>query len=360
MDIRFDGILMPISEESSCGDDLSFSPEFDLIQEARREDDATIDYGEWQSALKQADWPVVADRCADLLRRRSKDLRLCGWLTEGLAKTSGLAGLSQGIDITAQLMEHFGEHIHPQPDNGDQEQRIGNLAWFVMRMSQLVRQIPVTQAKFGNFTLNDYESACLLQLQLQRNSDSALDLNGKITLDKFSAAAAATDKLRYIEWLEDATRCISALAELTRVSDALFGIDGPSFATLSESLEAVYERLSRIAKDHGLAVAGAVVGGEGDLDHAISDPGTLPKVLSHAGPIKTREQALDLLRQVAVFFRDTEPHSPVAYLADKAAHWGEMPLHAWLRSVVKDSGTLAHIEELLGMETKLERASADD
>ena len=57
-----------------------------------------------------------------------------------------------------------------------------------------------------------------------------------------------------------------------------------------------------------------------------------------------------MLRQVAVFFRNTEPHSPVAYLADKAAHWGGMPLHAWLRNVVKDNSTLSHIEELLGLE----------
>jgi type VI secretion system protein ImpA len=27
-----------------------------------------------------------------------------------------------------------------------------------------------------------------------------------------------------------------------------------------------------------------------------------------------------------------------------------MPLHAWLRSVVKDAGSLSHIEELLGLE----------
>jgi type VI secretion system protein ImpA len=39
----------------------------------------------------------------------------------------------------------------------------------------------------------------------------------------------------------------------------------------------------------------------------------------------------------------------VAFLADKAARWGEMPLQQWLREVVKDGGSLAHIEELLGV-----------
>ena len=41
----------------------------------------------------------------------------------------------------------------------------------------------------------------------------------------------------------------------------------------------------------------------------------------------TRAQALAQLRVVADFFRRTDPHSPVAYLADKAARWGDMPLH---------------------------------
>jgi hypothetical protein len=34
-------------------------------------------------------------------------------------------------------------------------------------------------------------------------------------------------------------------------------------------------------------------------------------------------------------------------LADKAATWGDMPLHTWLKSVVKDPASLSFIEEML-------------
>ena len=68
--------------------------------------------------------------------------------------------------------------------------------------------------------------------------------------------------------------------------------------------------------------------------------------------INNRNQALMQLRQVADFFRRTEPHSPVAYLADKAAHWAEMPLHQWLSTVIKDPNSLSHVEELLGLASK--------
>ena len=36
------------------------------------------------------------------------------------------------------------------------------------------------------------------------------------------------------------------------------------------------------------------------------------------------------------------------YLAEKAAKWGELPLHEWLRAVVKDPAQIAQLDELLG------------
>ena len=62
----------------------------------------------------------------------------------------------------------------------------------------------------------------------------------------------------------------------------------------------------------------------------------------------TREHALAQLRLVAEFFRHSEPHSPVAYLAEKAANWGDLPLHEWLRAVIKDPAQAAQLDELLG------------
>ena len=37
-------------------------------------------------------------------------------------------------------------------------------------------------------------------------------------------------------------------------------------------------------------------------------------------------------------------------MAEKAARWGEMPLHEWLKRVIKDDSTLAQVEELLDVD----------
>jgi len=352
MDARVNGLLAPISDAHPCGEDLSFSPEFDRIAEARREDDPTVDYGEWQAALKQADLPTVIACCTDLLQTRSKDLRLAAWLAEAEVKTTGLAGLCDGIETMCRLIERFGPEVHPRGDDGDHERRIGTISWFVTRMAQLVRQIPITQSKAGHYCLNDHESAVLLQTQVQRNAESGASQEDRVTMEKFTAAVAKTDKALYLQWIAEAQQCRSALAALRTASDELFGIDGPSISPLEDGLEAFSLRLNMIAKDLGIAAPGAIPAGAQAVDPAVPDDPGMGATIVPVGPIKSRAQALELLRHVAIFFRNTEPHSPVAYLADKAAYWGDMPLHAWLRSVVKDNGTLSHIEELLGVKTE--------
>lgn len=110
--------------------------------------------------------------------------------------------------------------------------------------------------------------------------------------------------------------------------------------------------LTRFAKDRGLLAqaSGTDTGSPTDTGAAMdSAPSAAGAGFTGSAPA-SRAQALAQLRAVAEFFRRTEPHSPVAYLADKAAKWGEVPLHLWLRSVVKDQASLAQIEEMLGID----------
>ncbi len=62
-----------------------------------------------------------------------------------------------------------------------------------------------------------------------------------------------------------------------------------------------------------------------------------------------RSDALNRLAAVAEFFRQTEPHSPVAYLVPRAVQWGQMPLEDWLREVISDDAVLARVRETLGL-----------
>jgi type VI secretion system protein ImpA len=70
--------------------------------------------------------------------------------------------------------------------------------------------------------------------------------------------------------------------------------------------------------------------------------------LSVGGAVRSRQDALKRLSEVAEFFRQTEPHSPVAYLVQRAVKWGNMPLDNWLQEVIKDETVLGQLRETLG------------
>lgn len=282
--LNIEQLLAPISEECPCGEDIAFSPEVDAISKARQADDPTLEQGAWVTSLREADWKFVAARCAQLIEKSSKDLRLAVWLAEASAKTASFQGLGDSLMLVSALCERYWDHLHPLPDEGSFEQRIGNLCWIAARLPQLVKEMP------------DPDSASV-------------------------------------------SRCAEAIAQLEKVVDERLGADGPGFSAARSALESVV---------HLLGPSASTAGQPTDTTLAMA-PAAHESQLGR-GPLQTRAHAIEQLRQVAEYFRRTEPHSPVAYLADKAAAWGEQPLHVWLRGVIKDESAFAHIEELLGLQ----------
>ncbi|MFC0169728.1 type VI secretion system protein TssA [Pseudoduganella danionis] len=276
-------LLQPVSEERRCGDDLTYSNDMDQIARARMEDDPALDQGVWVTTLRQADWPLVAGRCAVLIETRSKDMRLAVWLAEALAQTQGPRGLGDGLAVLAGLCEQFWDGLYPLADDGDFDERIGNLRWLVSRIPALM---------------------CVWQRE-----------HGPVPRS-------------------DADYCAAMLQQLEQVSDRRLGSEGPSFAAAHESVQT----MEVLAQEEAVT-----------LVPLVPETTTTGMQVGDGGPIRNRQQALGDLRRVAAYFRLAEPHSPVAYLAEKAASWGEMPLHGWLREVVKDGSQLAQLETMLGV-----------
>ena len=344
-------LLNPVSVASPGGEDLSFSAELDAIAEARRFDDPTLDQGEWVTDLKEANWGQVAERCQVLLATRSKDLRLAVWLAEAGAKTQQFRGLGDGYNLIAGLCDSFWETLHPLADDADQERRIGNLSWLLARSRQLIREIPITEGVGTAFSISDFDAARSRAGNADRPGTDGSKSEGGPKLAVIEAARRKSSPAFYQALLVQSQYCLDALLRMEKAVDARLGIDGPGFSAAKEAMDTAMRLIARFAADVGIRPTAATAGSEVD---AATD--AIPKIMhgTHAvasGRLESRAQALAQLRAVAKFFRDTEPHSPVAYLAEKAANWGDLPLHAWLRTVIKDGASLKHVEELLGLQS---------
>ncbi|MBI5925222.1 MAG: type VI secretion system protein TssA [Aquabacterium sp.] len=361
--MELEALLAPIAGASPCGEDMSFSTEFDQIADMRRQDDPTLDQGEWVTSLKVADWPGVSQACTTLLSTRTKDLRLAMWLTEAQAITHGYEGLDQGLQLCAQLCERYWSDLHPQADAGDFEERIGNIGWLLHRVVALSDALPFTKGRQGAaYSLRDLATARQNAAQSDRDeADAARQGADALTVEKFNRALKETPSAHLLARLQSARHCEAHLLAWQQIVDGHLGADGPGFVQAKEALASVIHQLERLARDAGaLHDGGSAANGlsddlSGNLPDQSDDIGTDGPAANRGtygqgGPLRTRAQAIQQLREVASFFRRTEPHSPVAYLAEKAVKWGEMPLHEWLRKVIKDQGAMSHLEELLGLD----------
>ena len=360
-------LLAPISETSPCGEDMLFSRQFDAIQEARKHDDPSLEQGEWVIELKEANWPFVISECEKLLRESTKDLRLAVWLTDALASQRGFEGLADGLRLLSGLCERYWSDIHPLPEGSDIEMRVGNVAWLIARSVELLQRAPIVSDANTGYSALVWETALALDQSIRRTPAQADELQrNKVTVEQFDRIRRATPAKFLQKTYRDVQACEQALADFETVFDERTASNGPSFRAAKDAAAAIRQTVERFAREAGVpmdsgapvAPAAAPTAGtpapsriepvfDAGVPHAHHAPVAAPAALP-AG-IHSRAQAIAQLKEVAAYFEKTEPSSPAAYMANKAARWADMPLHAWLRNVIKNEQELAQLVDLLDL-----------
>jgi type VI secretion system protein ImpA len=178
--------------------------------------------------------------------------------------------------------------------------------------------------------------------QIQSDQSQFQDLieAGYVSGDTWKLAVSNTPPERLQESLGSVRECEAELEELVALCEERFGSDeAPLLVGLGDFFSSIREFLE---KSVGLDEQAE---GEAEGEQAAAGPAAI------GGPIASRQQALQSLGQVAAFFRQTEPHSPISYLVQRAVRWGNMPLEDLLKEVVKSPDALDHIWETLGIKS---------
>lgn len=252
MPINLPELLTPISEASPSGDDLLFSNEFDAIQDARRYDDPTLDQGEWVTEIKEADWGFVVDHAGELLRTRTKDLRLAVWLTEALALEDGITGLTEGYALLEGLCREFWDTFHPLPEDDDIEHRLGNVAWLSGRTAELLRAVPLTDGASNAFSTLDWEVAQHVAQSIKRDPEHADDIaRGKPSIEQIDASRRVTSIAFYTALLANLKAFEFALDAFEERLVERAGDSAPSFRQARDAFETVYRLAERFAREQG-------------------------------------------------------------------------------------------------------------
>lgn len=352
-------LLQPVSSDRPGGEDVTFEPVFDEIRDARTQDDPTLAAGEWSRELKVADWPRVRDLATRTLAEQSKHLQVACWLTESLGHLHGFAGIRAGLEVHAGLLREHWDDLHPAADDGDLEPRANSLSWLNSNIGRLVRSRPLTSDGRSWF---DWKTSLEVDNAERRDASAkaALLAEGKIDGETWRKLVAATPDEDFTRHHADLRGLREAFEALESEIDRRFGSDAPGLGELEQAVVEVQRLVDGIAAERGVAAgadatpAASAVSEEAPAVAPTSDAsaaaasGEAPGL--PAGSPPSRQEALKRLREIADFFRRTEPHSPVAYMLDRAVKWANMPLDLWLQEVVKDPHVLSTLNETLGVD----------
>jgi type VI secretion system protein ImpA len=350
---KLESLLMPVSDEYPSGDDLQFLPVFGTIKEARRADDPTLPQGDWVTSLKVAEWGKVIQLCEEAMRSQSKDLQLAAWYVEALIHQEGYEGAAFGFRLIAGLMNRFWETLYPRPYlDGSFDERIGKLEWMDIYLEQVLRRLPLVSPQHGGYDWYQWQASREAENLRRRDEDAyqAAREAGALCGDDFDKGARDSGAIWFKELIARIAEARAACDELARVVNERFGSEAPGLARICGSLEECGEVAQRFFGKYsgGAAVPAVSANGASAAPEAMerSEPFSGESTASSAG----REEAVRQLRMVAYWFRSHEPHSPVALLVERAAHWAELTFEQWLSEVIKDRSTLERLGELLDTE----------
>jgi type VI secretion system protein ImpA len=364
--IDFDSLLTPISEENPAGESLQYSGIYDEIRESRRADE-DIAQGDWQYELKVADFRKVVDLAVPALASQTKDLQICAWLAESLSRQSGFVGLRDGLRLARELQANFWETIYPEIDEGDMEGRANALEWLDKQCSLVARETPLTAGEGVSFmgfedskifdmpeNIDDLDSDKRQKLQ---DLQSQAETENRITGERWRKAKGQTRRQFYEELSLALDECWSEYEQLDRTIEENFERNQmPALLQLKKSLDAIRDLVKKLLQEKRQAepTEEELAAGVETTEETISENGetiTASSVAGTSGPIKSRQDALKRLSEVAEYFRKTEPHSPVSHLVSRSVKWGNMSLENLLQELVKDEGVLGQIRETLGFNT---------
>lgn len=357
-----DALLAPIAGENPAGESLQYSGLHDELREARRVED-NLAQGEWQYETKVADYHQVISLATPALATQTKDLQVCAWLCEALVKLHGFPGLRDGLKLMRGLHEQFWEKVYPEIDEGDMEARANSVAWMDRELGLAIKEVPLTQAQGGgvNYSYLGYEQSKQFDIpenlekldagklaQMEELRAQALE-EGKTTGEDWRKAFHNTRRAFYEETWRVLDECWAEYQALDKVMDEKYDRQTPGLGSLKKSLDEVRTLVEKLLKEKRILEPDPVADAEGAEGEAGAGDGA--QGISTAGPVRTRQEALRRLAEVSDYFRRTEPHSPVAYLVQRAIKWGQMPLETWLQDVIKDDTVLGQLRETLGLNT---------
>ncbi|MFH5926828.1 type VI secretion system protein TssA [Roseomonas xinghualingensis] len=357
-----EALLAPITEDAPAGADLreDYSPTslYFQLRDARAE---ARDI-ERQSEAADADeappnqWRTVQSLAIRALTTGAKDLEVAAWLTEALVRTAGLQGLAMGATIIARLVNLYWDHLFPLPDEDGIETRVAPVAGLAGQgvdgtLMQPLRKTMLFSRPDGTpFGLWRYVATLELSGITDPDRRAARVEAGIVPFEEVEKEARIAGGAHWAALRAEVSAAMASWAEMSQALDEKAGADSPSTSRVRDVLQLLLETCSRFAPAVPSAEADseALAAADDAMPVTTTSPGGMP-ANAMAAAIAGREQALRQLGEIAAWFRNTEPHSPISYTLDEAIRRGRMTWPDLIAEILPDQTTRDALITALGI-----------
>jgi type VI secretion system protein ImpA len=338
--LDLDALLAPIPGDSPVGVDLSVDENSayhalnTLLQECRSEE-RQVDAGQIDP-VGSVRWEELADGCVEVLREKSKDLRVACWLLEAQVRIkrdpplSEFAGLRDSFKLTGALCTQYWDTLisFPVEDGGDPSDRWQPLIGLVSPGDPLIKalqKIPLSlREPPGPFSFWEIKNE---QDKEQRQKDK--ESRKPTRLPEIEALFRKGARAFYEPLLTD---IVEARAALVSVEDMMRERMKASAANVREALEQVQAMVQHLS--------GIKLGEAAEAAAAGAPDGAAPAAgggrMRLDGEFGSRDEALEALLKIARFFREREPQAPISYTLEDAVRRARMPLADLLAELIDD------------------------
>ncbi|CED57646.1 putative type VI secretion protein VasJ-1 [Aliivibrio wodanis] len=393
----------PITEDLTCGvylkvDKSAFRPlrnEFNVAQTSLRKLSQNPSSQELESLQDEnnENWLTLSTSLMTTFQKVTRDIELIGWyIASQVLLDNSLSSVAHSMNWFAELLDQQWDAINPiLPEvKLKSDSDIGRLAeqseakvkaFFQLlgdsEESSLLYAPLLLQPLVGDITFYDFQSAErkgeLSQLKQQATSSITHHRNDiQQRLENVTACLFQIDRLITITATYTKKANISApnfnfvKALFTKYNKALQQLSGMKTAEVNVTNKPQIEKQSPSNQSVNVETCEEGISSEatavtGSQTRASSTPLILTADnLSQAGLANSmnRDLAFHLLREVSDYFRQSEPHSPVSFLLEKAIRWGYLSLPELLQEMMAEqdgdnvskifnAAGLNHLEQVL-------------
>lgn len=352
-------LLAPIAGEAPAGSDPreDTSPQslYYRLRDARAEARAAerAMESETSDSAPPPQWGTVRELTQEVLAERAKDLEIAAWLTEALLRSDGVKGLASGIRVMAGLVESFWEDLFPLPDEEGVATRVIPVAGLNgfegdgTLIAPLRRLALFSRPDGGVFQLWQYEQSTNLATIVDEARQQQRLAAGVVPFETVETEARFAGSEHFAILRQEAGMAAEAWRALEKALDERAGGEAPPMGRVRDLLQEIGAVAERFAGPEGSATAVVATEKEGG---AVAQPVSRAEAPPlPVGVIKSREEALRALANIAAYFHRAEPLSPLAYTLEEAVRRAHLSWPQLLEEIVPDFTTRSAILTSLGI-----------